>query len=85
VPQPVKIDEETLTEIAKITEAQYFRATDEDKLREIYDEIGELEKTKIEVKEYTNYEELFVWFLSIGLLLLLLELILNNTYFKKLP
>jgi Ca-activated chloride channel family protein len=85
VPQPVKIDEETLTEIAKITEAQYFRATDENKLREIYDEIGELEKTKIEVKEYTNYEELFVWFLSIGLLLLLLELILNNTYFKKLP
>ncbi len=85
VPMQVKIDEEVLEEIAAITGGKYFRATNSEKLKEIYDEIGKLEKTKIEVKEYTRYEELFVYFLSIGLVLLLLELFLANTYFRKLP
>ncbi len=85
VPMQVEIDEETLKEIARITNAKYFRATNERKLKAIYDEIGEMEKTKIEVKEFTRYEEYFVYFLGLGLLLLLLKLILSNTYFKKLP
>ena len=85
VPVPVEIDEDVLREIAKITGGLYFRATDERKLKEIYDEIGDMEQTKIEVKEYTRYEEFFVYFLTLGLALLLLELILSNTYFKKLP
>ena len=85
VPMQVEIDEEVLREIAKITSARYFRATNEKKLREIYDEIGNMEQTKIEVKEYTRYEEFFIYFLVLGLTLLLMELILNNTYFKKLP
>ncbi|HGY56208.1 MAG TPA: VWA domain-containing protein [Caldithrix abyssi] len=85
VPMRVEIDEEVLKEIARITGGTYFRATDSDKLREIYKEIGEMEKTKIEVKEYTRYEEYFVYFVGFGLALLLLEIILANTYFKKIP
>ena len=85
VPMQVEIDENVLKEIARITGGTYFRATDSNKLREIYKQIGEMEKTKIEVKEYTRYEEYFLYFLGIGLLLLLLELVLANTYFKKIP
>lgn len=85
VPMQVEIDEEVLQEIARITRAQYFRATNEEKLQEIYNEIGQMEQTKIEVKEFTRYEEFFIYLLGMGLLLLLIELILSNTYFKKLP
>ena len=85
MPMQVQIDEESLRSIAKITGGKYFRATDTKKLRDIYKEISELEKTKIEVKEYTRYEEYFVWFIGAGLLLLLLEILLANTYFRKIP
>jgi len=85
VPMRVEIDEKVLKEIARITGGAYFRATDSSKLREIYKEIGEMEKTKIEVKEYTRYKEYFLYFLVTGLFLLLLELVLANTYFKKIP
>ncbi|WP_456440347.1 vWA domain-containing protein [Caldithrix abyssi] len=85
VPMRVDIDEDLLKEVAAITGGKYFRATDTEKLREIYKKIGEMEKTKIEVKEYTRYEEFFVYFLTFGLLLLVLELVLGNTYFKKIP
>ena len=85
VPMQVQIDEDVLRNIASITGGKYFRATNSDKLKEIYTEIGEMEKTKIEVKEFTRYEEYFVYLLTVGLLLLLLELVLANTYFKKLP
>lgn len=85
VSMPVEIDEKVLTQIAAATNGKYFRATDAKKLKEIYYEIGELEKTQIEVKEYTRYEELFVIFLSIGLLALLTEVVLTNTYFRKIP
>lgn len=85
VSMPVEIDEKVLQQIANATNGKYFRATDTEKLKEIYQEIGELEKTKIEVKEYTKYEELFVIFLFFGLLALLSEVILTNTYFRKLP
>jgi Ca-activated chloride channel family protein len=85
VPMEVKIDEKVLKEIARITGGKYYRATNTKKLREIYKEIGEMEKTKIEVNEYTRYTELFVWFLSIGLLLLLAEVVLRNTYFRTIP
>jgi Ca-activated chloride channel family protein len=81
----VEIDEELLKRIAETTGGQYFRATDTEKLREIYREIGELEKTKIEVKEFTKYTELFTNYTGIALALLLLEVILSNTYLRKLP
>ena len=55
----VEIDEDLLKRIAETTGGKYFRATDTEKLRAIYREIGDLEKTKIEVKEFTKYSELF--------------------------
>ena len=85
VPMRVDIDEDLLKQVASITGGKYFRATDTEKLRQIYKEIGEMEKTKIEVKEYTRYEEFFVYFLSFGVLLLVIELVLGNTYFKTIP
>ncbi len=85
VPMEVQIDEKVLTQIANNTGGRYFRATDEKKLEEIFKEIGELEKTKIEVKEYTRYSEMFAWFVIPGLMLFLLEILLANTYFRKIP
>lgn len=85
VPMQVEIDEEVLQKIAANTEGRYFRATNTEKLTEIYQEIGELEKTKIEVKEFTRYDEFFGYFLSAGLLLFLLEIFLTQTVFRKLP
>lgn len=85
VPMPVEIDEDVLKQIAVNTKGRYFRATDTEKLSEIYTEIGELEKTKIEVKEFTQYDEYFHFFLLIGLGLFVLEMILSNSVFRKLP
>jgi Ca-activated chloride channel family protein len=83
--QPVQIDENLLRQVANITDAQYFRATDKTSLEKIYADIGELEKTKIEVKEYTRYRELFVNYLLAALCVLLLEILLANTVFRKIP
>ena len=57
---PVNIDEETLREIAKVTEGKYFRATDTDSLTAIYEEIDQLEKTKVETENFVDYRELAV-------------------------
>lgn len=82
---PVKIDEETLRQVAKTTGGQYFRATSAEKLEAIYEEIGEMEKTEIKTREYVNYRELFPAFLWPGLLMLGLESILANTRFRRIP
>jgi len=80
-----EIDEELLKNIADETGGLYFRAEDKEGLREIYKTIGRLEKTKIETKEYANYTELAVIFILPGFVLLLLEIILANTIFIKIP
>ncbi len=85
VPMDVQIDEPMLQQIATNTNGNYFRATDEKKLEEIFVEIGELEKTKIEVKEYTRYSELFIWFVIPAAFFFLIEVLLANTYFRKIP
>lgn len=82
---PVQIDEELLKKVADLTEGHYFRATDENSLESIYEEISDMEKTKIEVKEYTRYRELFVHYLLLALGLLLLEVIVANTWLRKIP
>jgi Ca-activated chloride channel family protein len=84
-PIPVEIDEELLTRIADISGGKYFRATNTDKLKAIYQEIGELEKTKIEIKEFTKYSELFIYYVGVAMLMLVLEIVLKNTYLRKLP
>ncbi len=85
VPMDVQIDEAVLQEMAEITDGRYFRATDEQKLRDIYAEISDMEQTKIEVTEYTKYEELFINYAGAGFLLLMLELVLAQTFFRKIP
>ena len=79
------LDEETLREIADITDAQYYRATDTEGLREIYDEINALEKTEVEVLVFTRYREVLAWFLVPALLLILLEVLLSRTVFRRIP
>jgi len=81
--QQVEIDEELLNFIADETEGQYFRATDNTKLQEIYDEIDKLEKTKIEELKYTSFEEKYRIFIFIAGALLFLEFVLRNTLFRS--
>ena len=79
------LDEETLQEIAGITDAKYYRATDAEGLRGIYAEINALEKSDVEVLVFTRYREMLAWFLAPALLLILLELLLSRTVFRRIP
>lgn len=81
----VEIDEKLMQEIAQSTGGRYFRATDNTKLAEIYAEINSLEKTKVEVENYTKYSEVFHPFLLLALILLLLEIACRYFVFKQLP
>lgn len=81
----VKIDEEMMQEVAQMTDGQYFRATDENKLRSIYEEIDQMEKSKVEVKEYTQKSEEFILFGLLALAFLLSEILLRNTILRNLP
>ncbi len=83
--QPTRIDEETLKEIAKKTGGKYFRARSGKELDEIYSTIDKMEKTEIKIASHIQYHELFGYFTYSGLLLLVLEMVLANTYFRKLP
>src|SRR5574344_292969 len=82
---PVEIDEKTLTEIAGATDGNYFRATSTDKLKAVYKEIDQLEKTKLNVKEFSTREEEYQIFAIIAFICILLEIILRNTLLKKIP
>lgn len=82
---PVEIDEKTLTQIAQITGANYFRATNTKALKGIYEEIDQLEKTKISVQTYNKKTEEFGLFAMGALLLLLLELLMRYTILKNIP
>jgi Ca-activated chloride channel family protein len=81
----IDIDEDTLKKIALVTDGKYFRATDTQSLRQIYNEIDRLEKTPIEEKGYIEYNELFAVFLIPALALVLLEIFLANTVLRKVP
>jgi Ca-activated chloride channel family protein len=81
----VEIDEEMLKQVATATGGQSFRATDTDSLEKIYESINQLEKTTRKLKKYQQYDELYLWFLVPGLGLLLIELVLNQTRFRRLP
>jgi Ca-activated chloride channel family protein len=81
----VKIDEETLKGIAETTGGQYFRATNQKALEDIYEQIGQMEKTKIDVRTYFRYEDLYPYFLIPALFLLVIHFILIRTLFFELP
>ncbi len=83
--QDVDLDEEALQKMAQATQAQYFRATATDELRGIYQQIDRLEKTEATVKEYTEYYELFHWFLLPAILAFLAETVLAHTRLRKIP
>ena len=82
---PVQIDEGLLKQIASITGGEYFRATGNRTLSQIYDKIDRLEKSKIKVTAYRNASELFPGWLDAALILLLLELGLSKFILKKVP
>lgn len=81
----VKIDEKLLNEIANITGGQYFRATSNRKLEEIYKEIDKLEKSKIDVQEFNRKSEEFLPFALLGALFLIAALFLRTTFFRTIP
>ncbi len=81
----VKIDEEILKSIANTTNGKYFRATNNKALRNIYQEIDKLEKTKIDVSYYSRFDEKFLPFAIAGAILFLLEILLRYTVFRSLP
>ena len=81
----VKIDEETLQKISSLTDGKYFRATGNTKLEEIYKEIDALEKSKIEVREFSRKSEEFMPFALLGALFLILSLFLRITIFRTIP
>ena len=83
--QDVTLDEDTLKSIAESTGGRYFRATDTEGLERIYALIDELEKTKVEVREYTDYEELYPLLLWPALFLLTLDVVLRTTWLRTLP
>lgn len=82
---PVEIDEALLKKISDLTGGQYFRATNNRALEEIYNKIDKMEKTKIEITSYKNAKELYAGWLEIGFLFLLLELVASRTILRKLP
>ena len=81
----VQIDEATLKQIAQMTDGKYFRATNNNKLKEIYAEIDRLEKTKIEITEFSHYSEEFFMFALAAGLFLLLEIIGRYSIFRSAP
>ena len=84
-PMAVDIDEDTLKRVAEKTGARYFRATDTQSLKSIYEEIDRAEKTSFEAPEFKDWRELYPWLLWPGLLLLLVEIGLAETRLRKLP
>ena len=85
VNQKVEIDEKVLKAISDMTGGRYFRATDKEKLKAVYDEINQLEKSKIEVMEHISYHELFLTWALAALGLLFAEFLLSNLVLKRIP
>ena len=81
----VEIDEALLKEIASMTGGAYYRAVDNEALRAIYDEINTLEKSEVQVTEYQSYEEHFIIWVVLGLLLLCLEFVFDKVLLNRLP
>jgi Ca-activated chloride channel family protein len=78
-------DTDTLQKIADLTGGKFYRANNTEELTTIYAEIDKLEKTEATISKYTEYKELFAWLVAGGLLSLLVEIILGQTIFRRLP
>lgn len=84
-PDENPLDEDTLREIAAITDARYYRATDTEGLRDIYAEINALEKSDVEILVFAQHREMLGWLLIPALALFLIDLVLSHTVFRKVP
>lgn len=85
VNMPVEIDTKTLADIAATTEGNYYRATNNKELRQIYSDIDKLEKTKLTVKKFSKRYEAFAPFAWAALIVLLLEVLLRTTILRRIP
>lgn len=83
--QMVEMDHETLKEIAGKTKGEFFAAGDTESLAKIYDIIDSLEKTEVEVKEWAEYDDLYVWFVLTAGILLGFTVLLSNTRLLRIP
>jgi Ca-activated chloride channel family protein len=81
----VDVDEDTLKKIADLTNAKFYRATDTKTLNQIFEQIDTLEKSTVELNQFTQYRDLFPWFLGAGFALLALHTLLAQTVGRKLP
>ena len=82
---PVEIDEGVLQQIANVTGGKYFRATDNNKLRDIYEEINQMEKSRVEVENVTRYYERFALFALAALALLVCEMLIRKLWLRQIP
>ena len=82
---PVEIDEQILQQIAQVTDGKYFRATNNQKLIEIYKEIDQMEKSRIDVREYSRKEEEYLAYGLGAVILLLFEIIIRKTVLRNIP
>ena len=81
----VEIDEKILREIAQLTGGEYFRATNKQSLKAVYDKINTLEKSTVEIENRTLFHELFLPFVLWALAALLLEFIIEKIVLKRIP
>ena len=84
-PAGFPLDERTLQQIADATGGKYFSAQDAERLEDVYAEIDQLEKSPSEGRLYSEYRELYQWFLLPGLGLILVQVVLAGTRFRSLP
>ena len=82
---PVEIDNKTLSEIAALTDGNFYRATNNKELQQIYHDIDKLEKSKMNVKKFSKLYEAYQPFALVAVLLLLLEILLRNTVLRRIP
>ncbi len=85
VQAPVELDEDTLREIARITDGQYFSAKNSNTLQEVFNVIDKLEKVKVESFKYTRYTELFMIPLLLSLMVIVIETILRHSIYRRYP
>jgi len=78
-------DEDTLQKIADLTGGKYYRADNAERFRQIYAEIDKLEKTEAVINKFAQFNELFPWLVTMGLAVLLVEVALGQTVFRRLP
>ena len=82
---PVDVDEDALKQISAMTGGREFRADTAERFRQIYADIDKMEKSEAVVNKYTEFRELFPWLVTLGLVMLLLELALGQTLLRRLP